>query len=212
MAGPSSSSTSSSAKPVTLRFSTIGIEVIENRTWTFAVPFEAVSTLKKLCEQIGLCRDFIQDFDLVPSLVKTKFYIRDTLASYPLPSSSYSHHPSHPTPAPHAPQGAYIVSGNWEALVREGGVYEIILKPNREEVHPPHPMLVGPLGLGKERDRERERERERELGSPVEEGYLSGGGNVVGAKLGGGSGGVGGLGGGGGGGGYYKDMYSQRKY
>jgi len=33
-------------KPVTLKFSTVGIEVIENRTWSFCVPFDAVSSLK----------------------------------------------------------------------------------------------------------------------------------------------------------------------
>ncbi|KAF8429712.1 hypothetical protein EV426DRAFT_132264 [Tirmania nivea] len=104
-------------KPVTLKFSTVGIEVIENRTWSFCVPFDAVSTLKvcfpKLCEQIGLCRDFIQDFDYVPSLVKTKFYIRDSASA------------------------AYIVSGNWEGLAAPGRTYEIILKPNREDMLPP---------------------------------------------------------------------------
>ncbi|KAF8448535.1 hypothetical protein BGX38DRAFT_1270139 [Terfezia claveryi] len=123
-------------KPVTLKFSTVGIEVIENRTWSFCVPFDAVSSLKKLCEQIGLCRDFIQDFDYVPSLVKTKFYIRDSASS------------------------AYIVSGNWEGLATAGGTYEIILKPNREDMLPPgvkgsigadmmgHGEVEGPPGYG----------------------------------------------------------------
>jgi len=151
-------------KPVTLKFSTVGIEVIECRTWSFSVPFEAISTLKKLCEQIGLCRDFIQDFDYVPSLVKTKFYIRDTASS------------------------AYIVSGNWEGIVQAGGVYEIILKPNREDMMPPGIKGDIPAGM---------------MGPPGHPDDVYGGG---------GGGGGGGAGGGGGGGGkmsappYYKEL------